>query len=60
MDHRIAFVFCNQIFYITVEEKIITVLQDDETIYMKRPVSKWEDSHDLFSQLVMAVYHALF
>ena len=59
MDDKIGFVFCNQKFYITANEDIVTVFNANGTMRMKDSINKIEkDSHDLFMQLITAVYYA--
>ena len=60
MNNEIPFVFCNQIYYIGAETDMLTLSRPDGTVLFKENYHKLEDSHDIFIQLAMAVYRALF
>ena len=61
MDKKIAFVYCNKMFYITINGGVVTVFCADGSVYSKYYLDIIEkDSHDPFRQLVMAVCDTLF
>lgn len=62
MDNKVEFIFCNQKFYIAAyKDDTVAVFNADGTMCLMDNIKKIEkDSHDLFLQLITAVYYALF
>lgn len=60
MNKKIAFVFSNQIYYISSENDILTVTTVEGVICLRAAVETLTCNQDPFSALVLEIYQTLF
>jgi DNA-binding LytR/AlgR family response regulator len=57
---KVPFVFANQIYYMSSENNIVTVVSRNGTVYLCANIEAIQDNEDLLLKLVAEIYHALF